>query len=356
MTDEEFLQNEIQKYKEQYRVLLEDEANLENAKQQSESLANQLHEKGDKLEKRILQQEQDLNNKEEIYQANVESMGEENKRLEKQGREMEDKIAQLKKETDKLNVVSASGTERKMVFKGKFIKFIPENGLKIKHQILYPVEGGTALITFEKEEVASALIQNKKIEVMMTEECRIIVNVEPVELLVLDALSVDMSLSTKKILVSRLPNSLSEDVLLDKLELFFSKPRNSGGEVESREYLSDSSNVILTFNHEEVVPHLTEIKHFYVPFGEFNQKVCVTPSLDGNIKNFKMKNYVCNRTVLITGIPDIMDAQNLKDLLEIFFQKNSIGGGEVEDLVYTPEGQCALAVFQGDDDDDDDED
>lgn len=48
--------------------------------------------------------------------------------------------------------------------------------------------------------------------------------------------------------MSDLPSlGIPDEVLLDKLELFFSKTKNGGGEVESREFLDDSSQVVLTF-------------------------------------------------------------------------------------------------------------
>lgn len=48
--------------------------------------------------------------------------------------------------------------------------------------------------------------------------------------------------------MSDLPSlRIPEEALLDKLELFFSKTKNGGGEVESREFLDNSSQVVLTF-------------------------------------------------------------------------------------------------------------
>lgn len=48
--------------------------------------------------------------------------------------------------------------------------------------------------------------------------------------------------------MSDLPSlAIPEEALLDKLELFFSKTKNGGGEVESREFLDDSGQVVLTF-------------------------------------------------------------------------------------------------------------
>lgn len=51
--------------------------------------------------------------------------------------------------------------------------------------------------------------------------------------------------------MSDLPSlDISKDILLDKLELFFSKTKNGGSEVESREFLDDSGQVVLTFTKD----------------------------------------------------------------------------------------------------------
>lgn len=51
--------------------------------------------------------------------------------------------------------------------------------------------------------------------------------------------------------MSELPRlDISKEALLDKLELFFSKTKNGGSEVESREFLEDSEQVVLTFTED----------------------------------------------------------------------------------------------------------
>lgn len=51
--------------------------------------------------------------------------------------------------------------------------------------------------------------------------------------------------------MSGLPGrGIPEEILLDKLELFFSKTKNGGSEVESREFLDDCGQVVLTFVHD----------------------------------------------------------------------------------------------------------
>lgn len=61
----------------------------------------------------------------------------------------------------------------------------------------------------------------------------------------------------------------------------------------------------------------------------------------------------CARTVLLTGIPDVMEQENLQDLLEIHFQKSTNGGGEIQACLYNPPGQCVSAVFDSVSDDHD---
>lgn len=42
-----------------------------------------------------------------------------------------------------------------------------------------------------------------------------------------------------------------------------------------------------------------------------------------------------------------MDRETLQDMLEIHFQKNGNGGGEIEAFLYNPVGQNTLALFGG---------
>lgn len=49
--------------------------------------------------------------------------------------------------------------------------------------------------------------------------------------------------------------------------------------------------------------------------------------------------------MLVTNIPDVLDAQELHDILKIHFQKPTRGGGEVEALAIVPSGQQGLAFF-----------
>lgn len=62
---------------------------------------------------------------------------------------------------------------------------------------------------------------------------------------------------------------------------------------------------------------------------------------------FQTEMVVCPRTVLLTGIPDVMAQETLQDLLEIHFQKSTNGGGEIDECLYNPVGHQTSAVFEG---------
>ena len=57
---------------------------------------------------------------------------------------------------------------------------------------------------------------------------------------------IDTEVCPRRILISNLPK-MDTEILLNKLEIHFSKSKNGGGEVDECEMLSDSGNVVLTF-------------------------------------------------------------------------------------------------------------
>ncbi|XP_047562193.1 interferon-induced 35 kDa protein isoform X1 [Lutra lutra] len=105
-------------------------------------------------------------------------------------------------------------------------------------RISYPLPGGSALVTFGDPKVAQRVLQQKEHEIHI-EECRLRVQVQALELPVVTAVQVSTRVSRRSVLVSGFPAGLrlSEEELLDKLEIFFGKTRNGGGDVETRELL-----------------------------------------------------------------------------------------------------------------------
>ncbi|XP_051014655.1 interferon-induced 35 kDa protein [Acomys russatus] len=211
-------------------------------------------------------------------------------------------------------------------------------------KICCPLPGGSALITFEDPKVAERLLQQKEHKIDI-EDCRLRVQIQPLELPMVTNIQVSSQPDSHRVLVSGFPADLklSEEELLDKLEIFFGKTKNGGGDVETRELLQGT--VMLGFVDEEVAQHLCQIGQFIVPLGRQQVPLRVSPYVSGEIQNAEIKFKQASHSVLVTNIPDILDTQELHDILEIHFQKPTRGGGEVEALAVVPSGQQGLAVF-----------
>lgn len=236
--------------------------------------------------------------------------------------------------------------EKKVVFKGKTEKASDSQPFEMDAHIVYPMDGGTALITFEEEVVAKKVLNMKRHQVALEGGCSISVEARPIQLMLPTLVEIDSEVCPQRILISNLPK-MDTEPLLNKLEIHFSKTKNGGGEVDECEMLADSGTVVLTFVDKHIAKGLTDTEHHDVKLQQKKHRVRVTPFLNGKIKNFKTKMSVCPRTVLLTGIPAIMEQETLQDLLEIHFQKSGNSGGEIEAILYNPVGEQVSALFQG---------
>ncbi|XP_071433741.1 interferon-induced 35 kDa protein homolog isoform X2 [Pithys albifrons albifrons] len=314
----EQLRQEIDRFKERHSVLEQECEELQVAKEAAEQRTRELRQEGELLRK-TLEQQLFLNRDEERA----------------------------------LQMLSAL-PEKKMMFKGLVANKEDVNKLTLTPWIQYPLPGGSALITFEKAEVAQRIIEMKEHVVKLScgdkleepDQCRMRVQAAPVELLLPSALEIRLTQSSRSILVSDLPSlGIPEETLLDKLELFFSKTKNGGSEVESREFWGDSGQMVLTFTRDGVAEPLIEKGHIQVLIERGKYKVKISPCMIGSIINVQLQPSRCSKTVLLSGIPDLLDEESMRDTLEIHFQKASRGGGEVDALAYVPAGQTGLAVF-----------
>ncbi|NXK67460.1 IN35 protein, partial [Sylvietta virens] len=246
--------------------------------------------------------------------------------------------------------------EKKMIFKGLTANKEDMNNLMLTPLIHYPLPGGSALITFEEAKVAQRIIEMREHMVQLSceeleelDQCRVRVQAVPVEILLPSALEIRLTQSSRSILVSDLPSlDISKEALLDKLELFFSKTKNGGSEVENREFLEDSDQVVLTFTQDGVAEPLIEKGRIQVPIGKGKYEIKISPCMSGDISNLQLQPSRCPRTVLLLGIPDVLSEESMRDVLEIHFQKASRGGGEVDALAYVPAGRTGVAVFAED--------
>lgn len=211
-------------------------------------------------------------------------------------------------------------------------------------QICYPMPGGSALVIFDDPKVAKQVLRQKDHQIEL-EECRLRVQVQPVELPVVTTIQVSSQMSSQRVLVSGFPAKLklSEEELLDKLELFFGKTKNGGGDVETREMLH--GGVMLGFAKDEVAQNLCRIGQFTVPLGGRQFPLKVSPYMSGEIQKAEIRFQPVPQAVQVLNIPDVLDGPELQDVLQVHFQKPTRGGGEVEALTVVPPGEQRLAVF-----------
>ncbi|XP_036611811.1 interferon-induced 35 kDa protein isoform X2 [Trichosurus vulpecula] len=269
------------------------------------------------------------------------NLKEEQKKLQLRKKELK----QLQTEDSQKEEVPFPVPQAVLVFLGqtKAEKEVPETLLS-NLRIHYPLPESSALISFENPEVAKGLLQQQEHNIIL-EECRLRVRIQPVELSAPTTIKVLTWICHQKVLVIGLPSGpeLSEEQLLDKLELFFCKPSNGGGEVKMRELLSGAA--VLGFTDDKVAERLTQICHFMVPLGGQLVPLRVFPYIDGNVQEIKISRCSVPHSVLVVNIPDVLDAPDLQDILEIHFQKPTRGGGEVEALMFVAPGSQGLALF-----------
>ncbi|XP_053944141.1 interferon-induced 35 kDa protein isoform X2 [Cuculus canorus] len=341
------------------KALEKDHAELQEAKEALEQRTQKLREEGELLRKNLEQQLSLSRGEEKFHQMGIVLAKEEGNKLRQKQEVLRKKLEEVKKRvlwTDPVKMLPAL-PEKKMVFKGLVTNEEDADKLMLSPLIRYPLLGGSALITFEKEEVAQRIVELKEhivelsygLELEELERCRMRVQAAPVDLLLPSVLEIGVTWSSRSILLSGLPSlSIPEETLLLRLELFFSKTKNGGGEVECSELLDDSSQAVLTFVHDGVAERLIDRGCMPVLIGKGKYELKISPCMSGDITGLQLQPSRCPRTVLLTGIPDVLGEEPMRDTLEIHFQKASHGGGEVDALAYVPAGWQAVAVFTQD--------
>ncbi|XP_076121842.1 interferon-induced 35 kDa protein [Alosa pseudoharengus] len=346
------IQSDINKCKMQYEGIISDQKVLIEARETNLHFTKQFDQRAVTMRAALQAEEKKQEEVLEMEKRKITDLMEEQSRLKTEIQSMQQDIQKMEETNYSLRQqsdVSTAVPERKVVFKGQTSGWGDSSGFDIMARIVYPMEGGTALITFEDETVAQHILKMRDHEVQLDGNITLNVQALPVHLLVPSYVELDTQVCPQRVLVSNLPKMESEDRLLDKLEIYFSKRKNGGGEVEETDVLHDSGNVVITFLENHIAKGLTDEQDHEVKIdGEKKHKVKVTPFLNGKIADLQTRETVCQRSVLLTGIPAIMDQDSLQDLLEIHFQKTSNGGGEVDDIIYNPLGQHTLAVFEED--------
>ncbi|XP_065507417.1 interferon-induced 35 kDa protein isoform X3 [Caloenas nicobarica] len=292
------IQQEIERCKELCSALEQDHAKLQAAKEAVERKAGELRKEGELLHKICEQQKLLSREQEGSWQMDIFLAKEERDTLRQEKQVLEKKLEEVRQRfhwEDPAMMLPAL-PEKKMVFKGLVTNKEDVNKLILTPLVCYPLLGGSALITFEKAEVARMIIDLKEhmVELSCGEEleeldrCKVRVQAAPVDLLLPSALEIGLTRSSRTILVSDLPSlGIPEEALLDKLELFFSKTKNGGGEVESREFLDNSDQVVLTFAQDGVAELLIARGHMQVLIGKGKYDVKISPCISGDITDLQ---------------------------------------------------------------------
>ncbi|KAM9709589.1 N-myc-interactor [Menidia menidia] len=208
------------------------------------------------------------------------------------------------------------------------------------------LQGGQALVTFEEEKVASQILKLAKCSVSCDSAC---VDVRPRRVIMDSAVKyqVCLDVSRKKLEVSNIPTAMPEDRLRDRLEMSFSKPSRGGDEVEQVDYDQNSGTGCITFLRPGAAEKLAMRKEYNIRL-DSEVKVKVGPAFEYQLNKFQTFCGITKRTILLEGIKDVADEEDLQDHIEIHFQKPSNSGGEIESIKYISKGKARQAFFSED--------
>ncbi|XP_039543686.1 interferon-induced protein 35 [Pimephales promelas] len=343
-------QKEIQKCKKKHESLLNEQKILKDGIENNKNFAREFRRRAEERKVSIEEETKKCTKTIQKEKEKCSNIQEEQSRLQMDILKMKEELQSLDRKNSSLKKqteISTAVPERRVVFQGETKEGAHAVSFDVNSRIVYPMEGGTALITFEEEDVAQKILSQKEHRVELG-DCAITVQAKPIQFLVPDYVEMETQVCPHRILVSNLPKEEPEDRTLDKLDIYFSRKKNGGGEVEDTDMLHDSGTVVITFVEDNIAKRLSDKQDHEVDFGRKKYKVKVTPFLNGEISQMKICNSDSLRTVLLTGIPDIMEKDNLQDNLEIHFQKTTNGGGEVEGILYNPLGHNTLALFEED--------
>ncbi|XP_039177206.1 interferon-induced 35 kDa protein isoform X2 [Crotalus tigris] len=352
MTMDQIL-NEIKRCQDIWKTFEGDCLSLEANIRASEQDLAKFKEEYELLSQNLLEAENEAKAQEGSFQKMLQLGKKDSTQLMQEKQALEYELKQLHAAQEEILKMPAALPNKEMVFKGHVEKekmdSFPEM-LTFVPQIRYPVLGGSALITFEDPEVARRVIQMGQHCIQLDEWSYVHVKAEAMTLLLPSFLKISLKQSSQQVLLSGLSAfSVPKDQLYDKLALFFSKRKNQGGEVDHWEQLTNSDNIVLTFVDDGVAQRIVEKGLFQVPLGKVTHQIKASHCLHGEIADLQLHPSFCARTVLLTEIPDVLGRELMCEALEIHFQKQSKGGGEVETAVYIPAGHYAVAVFEEED-------
>ncbi|CAI9581313.1 unnamed protein product [Staurois parvus] len=199
---------------------------------------------------------------------------------------------------------------------------------------------GQALLTFEDAQVAESVIAKKRHSLDINGTRATVDAVEPV-LNKSVKFEVCMNISSKKVKIFNLPKDIPEEILKDKVELTFYKSGIGGAEIEEVEYDRNDNTAYVTYLQNGVAQRVLKRDRHQFVAGKVKCEVKVMPCTDIELNKLQMFTANSARSVLLTGIKNVDDQEedDVQDAIQVHFQKESNGGGEVEKTVFSMDGK-----------------
>lgn len=307
-----------------------------------------------------------LESSQKEFSQNLDKVQDEIQKLSKQKQDILDKLRKFKAELEAKRTEASKLKHKFKIYakipdtEVKFLNCIKEKGEReeddssqsirgvftISQRTAVLLQGGQALITFEEEKVAHKIRRISCCRVSCEDNT---VDVKPkgITLETSVKFEVHVDVSRKELRLSNIPPSMPEDRMKDRLEMSFSRPSRGGGEVESVDYDGNTGTGSIMFFKPGVAWRLA-MKGGYKVNLESEAIVKVAPAYEYKLEKFQTSCGSSKRTVLLDGIDDVEDEEDLQDHLEIHFQKPNNGGGEIEHIKYISKGKALQAFFSED--------
>lgn len=202
------------------------------------------------------------------------------------------------------------------------------------------LKGGQALITFEEERVVSQILQNARCIISFDDQTLEVkpkrIRTDPVV-----QFQIQLCVSRSQLHVREVETSMPKERVEERLELAFCRPSRGGAEVKSVAFDPIQASARVRFVKPGVAESLALRGEHTVDL-DFQSTVKVASVCEHELHKFQSFCGAPKRTLLLDGITDTGDEEEMQDQLEIHFQKPSNGGGEIEHTLYTRSGLLAF--------------
>lgn len=347
-------QNEVKDAENEKDILLLKKLDADHSKKLAEDLVTKLMEEEKEISHKVA-------NRKAEYEENISTLTE--------------KSSELKKDITILqqNVRDVKAKCKEIVDKAKFQNDLPEKKVKftaveatengmldlektekicgqfyVTTKIPFKLEGGQALITFEEEKVAQNIIKKKRHNVNL-DTAKVEAKSMPVQLEAGLKFEIHFTISRKNVCVKDLPDSVPEERLRDKLELHFYKSKFGGGEIDDVQFNRELKTSTITFVDPGVAQHVIKRRKHTIRNNRDTYDVAVCPYIESHLEKLQIFSGIAKRTVLLTDVRNTdEEEETIQDLIEIFFQKPSNGGGEIQSIKYLSDGSVT-AYFEEED-------